>query len=107
MQRGSITLWFDAEAISHWHPSAHQAQPRGRPKFYTDIAIQCALTLRSIYHLPLRATEGLLRSLIHCLALPIKAPDYTTLCIRQKTLETASNLRYKFFTSASILGWGK
>lgn len=53
------------------------------------IAIQCALTLRSIYHLPLRATEGLLRSLIHCLALPIKAPDYTTLCIRQKTLEIA------------------
>lgn len=86
VKRGSITFWFDEEAISQWH-SVEKTNRRGRPALYTDIAIQCALTLREIYHLPLRGTEGLIRSLIQQLALPLKAPDYTTLCIRQKTLD--------------------
>lgn len=85
VKRGSITLWFDEEAISQWH-NVEKIKKRGRPLLYTDIAIQCALTLREIYHLPLRGTEGLVRSLILQLALPLKAPDYTTLCIRQKEL---------------------
>lgn len=85
VKRGSITLWFDDEAISQWH-NIEKTKKRGRPLLYTDIAIRCALTLREIYHLPLRGTEGLVRSLILQLALPLKAPDYTTLCIRQKEL---------------------
>ncbi len=34
------------------------------PGLYSDQAITCALRLREVYRLPLRATEGLLRSLI-------------------------------------------
>src|SRR5258708_39911915 len=86
LKRGSITFWFDEEAISQWH-SMTKTKKRGRPQLYTDIAIRCALTLREIYHLPLRGTERLVRSLILQLALPLKAPDYTTLCIRQKELK--------------------
>lgn len=59
---------------------------RGRPKQYSDIAIQCALTIRQIFHLPLRATQGLIDSLIQWVQLGINSPDYTTLCIRQKDL---------------------
>ena len=29
---------------------------RGRRRTYSDLAITCALTLREVYHLPLRAT---------------------------------------------------
>jgi Transposase DDE domain len=86
VNRGSITFWFDEEAISTWHP-VKTTQKRGRPLLYTAIAIECTLTLREIYHLPLRGTEDLVRSLIRLSDLPLKAPDYTTLCIRQKILK--------------------
>lgn len=94
VQRGSITVWFDEAAISQWH-SVARTKRRGRPAVYTDIAIQCALTLREIYHLPLRGTEGFIRSLIHQLGLPLKAPDYTTLCLRQKTLTVSLPTAYR------------
>lgn len=86
VSRGSITFWFDEEAVAQWH-SQERTTRRGRPLFYTQMAIECALTLREIYHLPLRGTEGLIRSLIRLSDLPLKAPDYTTLCVRQKRLK--------------------
>lgn len=42
--------------------------------------------MRELFHLPLRATEGLIRNLIEWRALGIQAPDYSTLCLRQKDL---------------------
>ena len=86
VQRGSITFWFDEEVISEWH-KLKQAPSRGRPRLYSDTAIECALTLRSLFRLPLRATEGLIKSLLLLGKLPLLAPDYTTLCKRQKALE--------------------
>jgi len=40
-----------------------------------------------MFKLPLRATEGLLGSLIELMGLPIQTPDYTTICRRQSKLE--------------------
>lgn len=42
--------------------------------------------MREIFHLPLRATEGLIHSLIEWGNLGIRAPDYSTLCLRQGDL---------------------
>ena len=85
VKRGTVDFWFDEEAIRQWH-TIENTNKRGRPKIYSDIAIQCALTMREIFHLPLRATEGLIRSLIVQGNLGIQAPDYSTLCWRQKNL---------------------
>ena len=41
-----------------------------------------ALTLRLIYHLPLRQAEGFLHSLFVIMRLDLFAPDYTTLSRR-------------------------
>jgi len=86
VQRGSVSIWFDKALFSKWYESTI-SKGRGRPPFYSDVAIMCGLTLRSIYHLTLRATEGFVTSLIELLKLPLKMPDYTTLCKRQKTLK--------------------
>lgn len=85
VNRGSITLWLDEESIEKWHLTKPTGK-RGRPKLYADIAIQCVLTIREIFKLPLRSAEGFMRSLIEQMQLPIQAPDYTTLSIRQKDL---------------------
>jgi hypothetical protein len=59
---------------------------RGRPNLYSDIAITCMATLKEVYHLSLRATEGLLLSVIQLLAVEVQVPDYTTLSRRCTTL---------------------
>jgi hypothetical protein len=45
------------------------------------------LTIKSVFDLPLRATQGLVESLIELLELPIKAADDSTVCRRQKQLD--------------------
>ena len=54
--RGDITVWFSEEAIEHWHPKKVAGKP-GRPKVYSDLAIECCLMFRQVYKLPLRQTE--------------------------------------------------
>lgn len=76
VQRGSITFWFDEKVIREWH-KLKQVPRRGRPRLYSDTAIECALTLRALFKLPLRATEGLIKSILVWAQLPLLAPDYT------------------------------
>lgn len=88
IQRGSINFWFSEEAISKWSNTHHTCE-KGRPQEYSDDAILCALLIRTVYHLPLRALEGLLISLASLLNLPIKIPSYTQICRRAKALKKA------------------
>jgi hypothetical protein len=86
INRGSLTLWFDEKSIHQWHKPCKTFR-RGRIQTYSDLAIECMLTLKAVFHLPLRATQGLVMSLITLIKLPIKAANYTTLCRRQKYIE--------------------
>lgn len=85
VKRGSLTLWFDEEVIKAWH-NVEKNDDRGAPPTYSDVAILCALSLKVIFQLPLRATEGLLCSLVELMELPIKVPDYSTISRRQSKL---------------------
>ena len=86
VNRGSLTFWFDEEAIGGWRETQPSGQ-RGAPRLYSDVAIQCALTLGAVFGLPLRATEGLVRSVIELTELALPTPDYTTLCRRRGDLQ--------------------
>jgi len=59
---------------------------RGAQPIYTDIAIETALTLRLLFHLPLRQTEGFLGSVLRLMALSLPCPDHTTLSRRHATV---------------------
>ena len=65
IQRGNISVWFSDDAIKKW--LAPTQSKKGRPKFYSDDAILCALLLRVVYHLPLRALQGFLGALVSLL----------------------------------------
>ncbi len=83
-KRGDITIWFDEEAIDGWNAAA-SGRPGGQRE-YSEIAILTALTLRSVFHLGLRQTEGFVDSLIRLMGLDLKAPDHTTLSRRSHTV---------------------
>ncbi len=80
VRRGSITVWFTDEAVAAWHAPATGA--RGGQPIYSAIAIETGLTLRLVFHQPLRQTEGLLRSIADVLGISIAIPDHTTLSRR-------------------------
>lgn len=86
VQRGSLTLWISEDVLESWKPEPAAKRERGRPPSYSDGAIVCLLTLRAVLCLPLRATEGLARSLMTLLGVEVDVPDYTTLSRRGKTL---------------------
>ena len=93
MQRGSITFWMSDDILEAWY-----AQPngkRGGQQRYSDIAIEAALTLRSVFGQALRQTEGLLISLFNMMSVDLDAPDYTTLSRRASDLDIVLPKRLK------------
>ena len=83
--RGDVTLWMSPEAIATWTPAG--VGTRGGQRKYSDIAIETALTLRLLFHLPLRQTEGFLHSLFGMMGMDFSAPDHTTLSRRGQHLD--------------------
>ena len=85
VRRGDVTVWLSPEAISSWAPAG--VGKRGGQLKYSDLAIETALTLRLIFNLPLRQTEGFLNSLFGLMGLDLSAPDHTTLSRRGQHLD--------------------
>jgi hypothetical protein len=86
VSRGSLTLWIDTRATDTWLDQDIPAR-RGRRRTYTDAAILCALLLREAYHLPLRSTQGLVSSVLRLMQVGLRAPHYSTLSRRARSLE--------------------
>ena len=84
-QRGSLTVWFTEEAIAAWR--AEPRTTRGGQPHYSALAIRTALTLRAVFRLALRQTEGLISSVLQLLGLDLAVPDHSTLSRRAETLE--------------------
>ena len=83
--RGSLTVWFTPEAVAAW--TAEPRTGRGGQPRYSSLAITTALTLRAVFRLALRQTEGLIGSVLQLLGLDLPVPDHSTLSRRAETLE--------------------
>ena len=86
VRRGSLTLWISDEMLTGWLNQHKNGKP-GRSPTYTDTAILSMATLKEVYHLPLRATQGLRCSIIQLLGVELPVPDFSTLSRRCATLE--------------------
>ena len=67
VRRGDVTVWVSRRR-------------------YSDLAIETALTLRLLSHLPLRQAEGFLHALFGMMRLDLSTSDYTTLSRRSQHL---------------------
>src|SRR3954454_16898060 len=90
-QRGSLTIWFSEEAVAAWQ-AAPRTTPGGQAR-YSDLAVETALILRTVFHQPLRQTEGLVGSLLELMGLDLPVPDHSTLSRRSRTLTMAPQAR--------------
>lgn len=87
VSRGEVTLWIDEAVLSGWRASG------GKGKRYSDVAILCALSLRAVFTMPLRQTQGFLTSLKNLLGLTIPVPHYSTLARRAAGLDVLRRIR--------------
>lgn len=88
VNRGDITIWFSEDAVKSWeHPN--RSTKVGRPFTYSETAIECLLTIRELFQLPYRQTEGFGRSLAGLLGVAIAIPDFTSLAKRAAQLQVA------------------
>jgi hypothetical protein len=90
-QRGDLTVWIDTDALKLW-TAPRRISRGGQPK-YSDLAITICLTLGMVYGLPLRQTQGLMRSLAQLMGLEIPVPDFSTLSRRGQGLSLPAKPR--------------
>ena len=79
-RRGDLTLWLDEAALAGWQ-APRRTTPGGQA-WYSDVAIELVLTLRLVFHLPLRQAEGFAASVLRLLGQERRVPDHTTLSRR-------------------------
>lgn len=88
MNRGSITFWFDEDAIQAWLNFSRTGK-RGKPRTYGSACIEVMLVLKAVYHLPQRSTYGLVCSLIELMDLDLPVPHPSILSRRAANLSIA------------------
>jgi hypothetical protein len=88
VHRGSLTLWVSEDVLTTWRNNEKTGQP-GHPRTYSDTAVLSMATLKEVYHLPLRATQGLMHSIMQLLGLDLPVLSYSQLSRRCATLEVS------------------
>ena len=85
MNRGNLFVWLSDDVVTGWTTSEYSGKP-GASQEYSDLSILTCLTMRHVYSLTLRGTQGFMNSLLTLLKLDLTCPDYTTLSRRSKML---------------------
>jgi hypothetical protein len=99
VQRGSITFWLSEGFEKNWLYAGEKQ--RGSQFDYSDQAILIILTVKEVFHLTNRQSEGFMRSLFAMLKVALPVPDHSTLSKRGKTLKV--NLPKKNNQSLNIV----
>jgi len=86
VSRGDITVWFDEDVIDQWEHDNGVCRA-GRPFVYSDLAIETLLTLRELFRLPYRQTEGFGRALVKLMHVDVAIPHHTSLQKRAAKME--------------------
>src|SRR5271157_5522981 len=84
VKRGSVTFWISDDIEKTWCYAGKKQ--RGSQYDYSKQAIILMLTIKNVFHLPNRATEGLVKSIFAMLHMLLCVPDHTTLSRRGKDL---------------------
>lgn len=87
--RGSLTVWVEGDVANGWKHTRQGAAKRGGQRRYSNLAIETCLMLRKVYNLPLRQTEGFVKSIFTLCSMSMPVPDYTTLSRRSNGLKVS------------------
>jgi hypothetical protein len=83
-----LSLPISSEAVKNWTTDELTGAPGVSPT-YTDLAIETMDTVKAIYGLAGRQTQGFLQWIFELMKLDLTAPDHSTLSRRRRQLTGA------------------
>lgn len=83
--RGSLTFWIDEAVLAQWIVPNLSGKPGDSP-FYSDLAIMTMATLKAVYRLAGRQTQGFLESIFALMGIDLSVPEHSTLSRRMGNL---------------------
>ena len=87
-----MTLWLEEDVIIGWEHENLETKV-GQPYTYSDEAIRCLLSLREVFRLTYRQTEGFGRSLVKMMDAQVQVPNFTSLQKRAAKMKISLNLK--------------
>ena len=85
-KRGSLTFWLEEKVLEQWLQKQRSGK-RGASQTYSDIAIATFETMKLIYGLAGRQTEGFLGSIFSLMKIELPVPEHSTVSRRKGKLE--------------------
>jgi len=86
-ERGNLTIYLGDSLTAKWAESDLPVGGPGRPIVYPNAVISLGLALQQVYRLLLRQAIGLMRSVLKLAGVALPAPNPSTLCRRQQSLD--------------------
>ena len=90
VQRDDIRFWINQSVLDEW--SAPMRKTPGGQRRYSNIGVSTTLMLGTVFGLPLRQTEGFVRSIFALMGCELIVPDHTTLARRRRTVVVSSEV---------------
>ena len=90
-RRADLTVWVADDVAQNW--AAQRRKSPGGQARYSDLAIEICLTLRVVFRLALRQTQGFMRSIARLMNLDLAVPDFSTLSRRGNGLNIRQNAK--------------
>lgn len=84
VHRGHVTLWLDETTLSQWYYQGSRSA--GGLVLYSEECIQAALSLKAVFRLAFRQTQGLIKSILDTMKMELQVPSYSQICRRQARL---------------------
>ena len=85
-QRGSITFWLSTDVIEKWLAKERTGK-KGASNIYSNIAIATMSTIKSVFSLAGRQTQGFIESVFELMQIDLAVPDHSTLSRRLGSLK--------------------
>ncbi len=92
-KRGKLTVWLSDEVKESWIYQA--AQKPGGQIIYSDVAIEFCLTIKHLYGLAYRQTEGFVEDIFRLCGIDLPVPSYSQLQRRSKNITIDIRVRKK------------
>jgi len=100
VNRGSMDIWISEDVLSSW--LAEKEHHVGAPKKFSDLAIETILTVRSVFSLNLRSTQGFVASLFRLSGTELAVPHYSVLSKRGEKMNICLKKKDKKKTTLII-----
>ena len=89
--RGKLTIWLSDDVKSSW--LYEESQKPGGEIIYSDVAIEFCLTIRHLYGLGYRQTEGFVEDIFDLCGIDLPVPSYSQIQRRSKTVNINIRVR--------------